>query len=201
MTHNPDKTPETKQDAYERIVNSGDDITLRKRVAAEISKQPGTTPELADRISGRSRNTIRPRVNELVRMGCVKRQGTRPTSGGNEAFIHHLTPLGDQYLLGECDPDPEPPLSELATAVVDAARQTLASAGTDTDTDRDTDTDMDALRAAVEKHDREKQRRNPQWSPPVTVSDKSGGGLSPEEREQIREDPVLTLADIEGESV
>lgn len=205
-TDNTDGTPRTKADAYRAVLDRGEDVTLRKQVAAHIAKDPATTPELAARLSGRSKNAIRPRVNELLRMGCVRREGTRTTASGHEAFVHHITTTGQRYLAGECDPDPDPPLSELAVDVVDVARRVVAGQA-----------DTDDLHTAVARYDGAKQRRNPDWQPPVTLTtmtddtsntddDSTDGGddipaeLTREEYEQIQADPVLTVGDVVGGS-
>jgi len=195
-----DDTPRTTADAYRQVLDRGEDVTLRKRVAAHIAKEPATTPELAARLAGRSKNAVRPRVNELVRMGCVRREGTRTTDSGHEAFVHHITDTGQRYLAGECDPDPAPPLSELAVDVVDVARRVVADAVA-----------TDALADAVAEYDTAKHRRNPDWAPPIhhdTMTDTTDtdddstdipDGLTAEEYEQIQADPVLTVADVVGD--
>lgn len=185
-----DDAPTTTTDAYRSILDGGEDATLRRQVAAQIATASGTTPDIAGRFEERSKNAIRPRVNELVRMGCVKREGTETTAAGNDAFIHHITSRGERYLRGEIDPDPKPPLSELATDVVDATRAFLSGG-----------CGRDELEVAVQRHDAAKQHRNPNWQPP-TVSVETDGDeeipaeLTKDEYEQIKADPVLEVSDV-----
>ena len=84
-------TPQTKTDAYKRVKESGEDVSLREKVAASIADKPATTSELSDRFPEHSSNALRPRVDELLRMGCVKRSDTRINPSGHEAYIHHLS--------------------------------------------------------------------------------------------------------------
>ena len=186
------ETPQTKRDSYEAIKNAGDDVTLRKRVAATIAMQPATTAELADRWPDRSANAIRPRVNELIRMGCVERRGTRENPSGHDAYIHHITPKGKRYLRNEIDPEPDPTLTELQSTVVDVARSYCHG-----------DASKDELEQAVKNHDGAKLRREPDWNPPYVPDSerKETDGLdhlTEEEIEQIENDPVLELSDFRG---
>lgn len=148
-------TQPTSLTAFEELREEDEDVSLRKQVAAEIAANPATNEELYQRIENRSRSSIRPRVNELVRMGCVKREGTRETMSGNDAYVHHITDKGRDYLEGEVDPDPLPPLSQVQTKVVQIARQVVYGS-----------TDQETLESAVLKHDALKRRRDPDWSPP-----------------------------------
>lgn len=146
-------TPQTSIDAYEEVLDAGDDVTLRRRVAAALADEPMTTNELVRRFDEGS-NAIRPRVNELVRMGCVERDGKRRNPSGHMAYVHHLTPTGRRYVRGEVEPEPDPPVSELKTKVVEVSRAYLAG-----------DVDRDILRLAVERHDDMRRRADPEWVP------------------------------------
>ena len=181
-------TPHTKVESYKSIKEAGDDVSLRRKVAAEIAVNPTTTSELSDRFPEHSSNALRPRVNELIRMGCVERSGTRTNPSGHEAYVHHITAKGERYLAGEIEPEPNPPLSELKGEVVDIARSYLEGEAT-----------KDALETVVNDHDSAKIRREPNWVPPhtETVSEQSEGGLTEEERKQIENDPVLSVSDFE----
>lgn len=160
-THdNTDSAPATKRESYRQIKDNDEDKSLRRRVAAAIALEPATTSELSGRFAERSANAIRPRVNELLRMGCVERTGTKENPSGHEAYIHELTPTGRRYLEGEVDPDPTPPLSELKTDVVDVARAYCAGLA-----------DESELSEAVKSHDGVKLRRNPDWSPPQVLGE------------------------------
>ena len=177
-------TPETKREAYKQIKASCADVSLRKKVAASIAEEPATTSELSDRFPKHSSNALRPRVDELRRMGCVERSGTRTNPSGHEAYLHHLTNTGEQYLRGEIDPDPGPTLSELKTEVVDVARAVVHG-----------DAPIDALEPVVQNHDAEKLDSEPDWTPPYDMTDDTDDGLTDEERERIKNDPVLELSD------
>lgn len=145
-------TPQTKIDAYQDILDSGEADTKRRAVAAALAKDSMTNHELAE-VLPLSKNTIRPRVNELLRMHCAYREGTRTNPSGNEAAVTHLNEKGRRYLRGEIDPEPDPPLAEIRRKAVDAARDFLAG-----------DIDEGVLRAVVEHHDRVKRRFEPEWS-------------------------------------
>ena len=183
-------TPDTKREAYKRVKASGEDVSLREKVAASIADEPATTSELSDRFPEHSSNALRPRVDELRRMGCIERSGTRTNPSGHEAYVHYLTTTGERYLRGEVDPDPGPTLSELKTEVVDAARAVVHE-----------DAPIDALETLVEKHDAEKLVREPDWTPPYDMTDTddtndtNDDGLTDEERERIENDPVLEVSD------
>lgn len=207
-----DDTPTTRTHSYQELTDDGEDVSLRRQVAQALADAPATTAELAGRFEERSANAIRPRVNELIRMDCVERDGTRENPSGHAAYVHHLTPTGERYLAGEVDPDPAPPLVDLAADVVDAARAFCAGA-----------VDADALKRAVKAHDGVKLRRDPEWSPEY-VLDSDGGrqatadggevveevsydemddggdeipeGLTREEYEAIQDDPVLEVSDV-----
>lgn len=122
MTEN---VPETKIDAYQETKDSGEDVTLRREVAQELSVAPMTVHQLTKKFPERSKNAIRPRVNELLRMGCVKRNGKRTNPSGNEAYVHHITHLGERYAQGKVDPDPKPPVAELRREALETAREFL----------------------------------------------------------------------------
>ena len=183
-------TPQTKTDAYKRVKESGEDVSLREKVAASIAEEPATTSELSDRFPEHSSNALRPRVDELLRMRCIERSGTRTNPSGHEAYVHHLTNTGERYLRGEADPDPGPTLSELKTEVVDAARAVVHE-----------DAPIDALETVVQNHDAEKLAREPDWTPPYDMTDTNDtndtndDGLTEEERERIENDPVLQVSD------
>jgi len=182
-------TPQTKADAYERVKESGEDVSLRVKIAASIADEPATTSELADRFPDHSANATRPRVNELLRMGCVERSGTRTNPSGHEAYVHHLTTTGERYLRGNVDPEPGPTLSELKTDVVTVARAVVNG-----------DASEAALAEVVNDHDATKLARDPDWIPPydMTDDDTDDDGLTDEERERIKADPVLELSDFIG---
>lgn len=185
-------TPQTKADAYERVTASGEDVSLRVKIAASIADEPATTSELADRFPDHSANATRPRVDELLRMGCVERSGTRTNPSGHDAYVHHLTARGEAYLRGEVDPDPGPTLSELKTDVVDVARAVVND-----------DAPVAALEQVVNDHDATKLTRDPDWTPPYSMTDDTDtddDGLTEEERERIKADPVLELSDFEEEA-
>jgi len=183
-------TPRTKLEAYRAIKEAGEDISLRRKVAASIAQDPATTSELADRFDEHSSNALRPRVDELMRMGCVTRDGTRTNPSGHEAYVHHLTATGDRYLRGEADPDPGPTLSELKTEVVDMARAVVND-----------DASTDALETVIQNHDAAKLTRDPHWTPPYDMTDDTDdtATLTDEERERIENDPVLTVDDVLAE--
>ncbi len=145
---------DTRRSAFKSVKEAGEDITLRRRVANALSATPMTTHELAKEIPDHGKNAIRPRVNELVRMGCVKREGTQTNPSGHEAYVHRLTALGRDWLRGVAEPDPDPPLADLRRKVVEVAR--AYSRG---------DCDRDILQLAVERHDAVKQDMDPEWSP------------------------------------
>jgi hypothetical protein len=190
-------TPKTKTDAYKQIKEAGEDVSLRKKVAASIADAPATTSGLSDRFPEHTSNALRPRVDELLRMGCVERSGTRTNPSGHDAYVHHLTTTGERYLRDEVDPDPGPTLSELKTEVVDAARAVVHG-----------DASPDALETVVNDHDAAKLSRDPEWTPPydMTDTDRDDGtdtdtdenvdkGLTDEQREKIKNDPVLEISD------
>jgi len=188
MSTHTDTTPETKRDSFRAIKEAGDDVALRKKVAAAIALEPATTSELADRFAEHSSNATRPRVNELIRMGCVERSGTRTNPSGHEAYVHHITDTGERYLRGECDPDPNPTLSELKSEVVKTARAFCAGAS-----------NRDRLEQAITAHDGAKIRRDPEWHPPHELAQQTE--LTAAERDRIKNDPVLELEDFETRGV
>jgi hypothetical protein len=179
------KTPQTKTDAYKHVKESGEDVSLRRKVAASIAQDPATTSELSDRFPEHSSNALRPRVNELLRMRCVERSGTRTNPSGHEAYVHVLTARGERYIRGEIDPDPRPTLSELKSDVVTVARAVVNG-----------DAQEAALETVVNDHDAAKLARDPDWTPPYTMTnDDTDDELTEKEREQIKNDPVLELSD------
>lgn len=144
-------TEPTKKEAYQELKASGEDLSLQKEVAKTIAEVgPMTTHEIAGEFPSREKNGIRPRVTELVQMGCLRREGTRMNPSGNEAAVHHLTSLGWSYLLGRADPDPKPSVSELQTQAVDVARQYLRE-----------EVNRAELAMAVERVDEMKSRMDP----------------------------------------
>jgi len=145
-------TPQTKADAYREVKEAGDDVALRRRIAAALTDRGMTTHEVAAAFPDHSKNAIRPRLNELLRMGCVRRADTRTNPSGHEAYVHELTAEGYRYAAGDADPDPDPTLAEHRKRVVDVARKVATG-----------DVDRDILRLAVEKHDRAKRRSDPEW--------------------------------------
>jgi len=147
-------TPETKAESYRQTVEEGEDVSLRRRVAGAIAGEPRTTHELTEEFEDRSANAIRPRVNELIRMGCVDRTDTRENPSGHEAYVHEITEAGLEYLDREIDPDPGPPISELKTQVLDRAREYVNGVTT-----------KDRLEQAVEAHDAVRKHREPGWEP------------------------------------
>ena len=141
--------PKTKLESYQTTKDDETDTSLRYQVALELFQNGSqTTHELTQAFEDRSKNAIRPRVNELLRMRCVKREGTRQNPSGHDAAVHHITTRGIQYLRGQVEPEPGPTLSELKTEVVDVARKVVAG-----------DADFDILQLAIEKYDQEKERR------------------------------------------
>lgn len=175
-----DSTPQTTRKSYQHIRDSRDDVALRKRVAAQIAVSPSTTMEATQALTDASRNAVRPRINELIRMGCVKREGKRENPSGKDAYVHHLTDTGERYLAGEIDPEPNPPLSELQADVVEIARAFCAGEATENE-----------LQERVETHDDMKAKRNPEWEQPHTT------GLTDEQLRKIENDPVLERSDFE----
>lgn len=180
-------TPQTKTEAYKHVKESGEDVSLRRKVAASIADEPATTSELSDRFPEHSSNALRPRVDELLRMGCVERSGTRTNPSGHDAYVHHLTNTGARYLRGEVNPEPGPTLSELKTEVVDMARAVVHG-----------DAPADALETVVNDHDATKLTRDPDWNPPYSMTgdtDDTEPELTDEQREKIEADPVLEVSD------
>lgn len=147
-----DTTPQTKAEAYREVKKAGDDVALRRRIAAALTGGGRTTHELTTEFD-HSKNAIRPRLNELLRMGCVRRTDTRTNPSGHEAYVHELTTQGYRYAAGEIDPDPAPPLAEHRKRVVKVARAVCRG-----------EADRDILQLAVERHDAAKRRADPEWN-------------------------------------
>ncbi len=147
------ETPPTKRQAYQDVKDAGEDVSLRRHVAAKLREQPDTTSGLVDRFPEHSSNAIRPRVNELLRMGCVERDGKRENPSGHEAYVHHITEKGERYLTGDVDPDPGATVAEQAKRVVAVARNVVAG-----------NADSDDLEAAVREHDQTKARLDPDFT-------------------------------------
>jgi len=184
-----DQTPQTSHDSYRAIRDTAADAGLRKRVCAAIALEPSTTKETKQALGDASLNAVRPRINELIRMGCVRREGKRENPSGMDAYIHHVTPTGKAYLEGDVDPEVAPPLSELQRNVVEVARAFCAG-----------DVEQATLRDAVSEHDTIKKQRNPEWTPMTTETNTdtpSIDDLTDEQIEQIKADPVLQLSDFE----
>jgi len=182
LEHHTDTTPQTTRQSYQHIRDTSEDVALRKRVCAAIALEASTTMETTQTLEDASRNAVRPRINELIRMGCIKREGKRTNPSGMDAYVHHVTPTGESYLAGDVDPTPNPPLSELQAEVVETARAMCAGQATTED-----------LQEQVERHDSAKQKRNPEWEPPHTFD----SGLTDEKLAKIEADPVLELSDFE----
>lgn len=142
--------PKTKLDAYQDLKDSGEDVSLRQAVAKELSEEPMTVLELTEKFPDHGRNAIRPRVTELVRMGCVRREGTRTNPSGNEAYVHHITSLGEKYAQGQVDPDLKPSVSELQRKALDVVREFLRDEASRTD-----------VAIAVDRVDAMQERMNP----------------------------------------
>lgn len=141
----------TRTDAYQTVTDTDEDVSLRRQVATVVELHgPLTTQEIAQQFPERSLNAIRPRVNELVRMGCVERKGRKENPSGHEAYLHHLTDTGREYVAGHINPDPEPPIAELQRMVVKAARDYING-----------EIDPFILRTTVERHDRVKRQMDP----------------------------------------
>ena len=144
MTH---ATTDTSRAAYADTRATGTDVSLREQIAASLKANPATTHELGERFPERSANAIRPRVNELLRMKCIERRGTRENPSGHAAAVHHLTDLGRAYLRGEADPEPGPTLAERKSDVLRVARAYVEGR-----------CDRDVLRCAVESYDAAAER-------------------------------------------
>jgi len=182
-----DRTPQTSHDSYQAIRDNGDDSVLKKRVCAAIALSPSTTKETKQSLGDTSLNAVRPRINELIRMGCIEREGKRENPSGMDAYIHHVTPTGKAYLAGDVDPEVAPPLSELQRNVVDVARAFCAG-----------DVSQEALADAVSEHDTIKKQRTPEWTPMTTETNTDDSTeLTDGQREKIKADPVLQLSDFE----
>jgi len=147
---NKAESPQTKIDAYQALLDSGEDLSLRREVAIRLMDSPATTHELTQDFPERSANAIRPRVNELLRMGCVRRTDTRMNPSGNDAFVHELTRKGELYAQGDIDPSLPPTLASRKQAVVEAAREHIQ------------ESDIEGLVAAVVEHDELAKRMDPE---------------------------------------
>lgn len=147
-------TPSTSKEAYQQVLDEGEDVILRRRVAAALGDGSKTTHEIIQQFPEKSANAIRPRVNELIRMGCVERLGTRTNPSGHDAYVNHLTSRGERYALGEIEPTPSPPIAELKKEVVDTARAFLRGEAPEED-----------LRYAIMEHDDAKRRMDPGFDP------------------------------------
>lgn len=148
------ETPETSKTAFKEVINDNENVIIRQRVAAAIADQPATTDEITKKFPNRGKNTIRPRINELIRMGCVSREGKKTNESGKEAYVNHITQTGIEYVHGNADPDLEPPIAELADDVVSFTREYING-----------NVDEKALKSVLERHDEAKMRRKPEWNP------------------------------------
>ena len=205
---------DTSRKAYREILENGTDVSLRKQVCAYIAGEPSTTHELSQAFPDNSQNAVRPRVDELLRMGCIIREGKRTNPSGHEAYVHHITETGHDYLKGKIDPPVEPPLSEYQAHVVDFARKVCKDEAW-----------LPRLVSAIEHHDNAKHRRNPEWTSEfvdettetmepneTTETDETSStvetdedtetektdesrSLTEEELERIDNDPVLEVSD------
>jgi len=191
------RTADTSRKAYQKILEDGIDVSLRKQVCAHLAAEPSTTHELSQAFPDRSQNAIRPRVDELIRMGCVIREGKRENPSGHEAYIHHVTETGEDYLAGVIDPTPLPTMSELEGVVVVTARAFLAGHMSESE-----------LKETVVTHDTAKHRRNPEWVSDFvetkhmnetdnTDETTSKEELTDEQIEKIKNDPFLELSDFQ----
>ena len=193
-----DRTADTSKQAYKEILENGTDASLRKQVCAYIAGEPSTTHELSKAFPDRSQNAIRPRVDELIRMGCIIREGKRENPSGHEAYVHHITETGHDYLKGKIDPKPLPRLTELEGVVVVTARAFLAGHMSESE-----------LKETVVTHDTAKHRRNPEWQSEFVDetqhmsetenTDETEGieELTDEQIEKIKNDPFLELSDFQ----
>ena len=145
---------ETSIAAYQEVKEAGEDASLRRRVASALFREPMTNHQLLQKFPEHSANAIRPRVNELVRMGCVEREGKRRNPSGHEAYVHRLTTRGVRYLSRELTPEPGPTISELQSEVVDTAREVVSGSA-----------ELDELRMALLDHDDAKRQMDPDWAP------------------------------------
>ena len=189
---------DTSRQAYREILENGTDVSLRKQVCAYLAAEPSTTHELSQAFPDRSQNALRPRVDELLRMGCIIREGKRENPSGHEAYVHHVTETGHDYLKGKIDPKPKPPLSELQGRVVDIARLVCKVQAS-----------RQSLIEAVQAHDTAKHRRNPEWtsefvdetqhmSETENTNETDGTEeLTDEQIEKIENDPFLELSDFQ----
>lgn len=151
MRKDPQQT-RTSVEAYRDLMNNEEDTILRKRVCAAIAIEPQTINEVTERFEDRSANSIRPRINELLLMGCVTRQDTRANPSGHAAYIHRVTPLGTKYLNGTADPDQAKRVSAHESEVVSVARQFTRGEATE-----------EELTQHLLQHDAAKERMNPDW--------------------------------------
>jgi len=188
---------DTSRKAYRKILEDGIDVSLRKQVCAYLAAEPSTTHELSQAFPERSQNAIRPRVDELIRMGCIIREGKRENPSGHKAYIHHVTETGHDYLAGKIDPNPLPTMSELEGVVVVTARAFLAGHMSESE-----------LKETVVTHDTAKHRRNPEWQSEFvetkhmnetdnTDETTSKEELTDEQIEKIKNDPFLELSDFQ----
>lgn len=145
------ETTDTSLAAYEHVRDTGEDVSLRRQVARAIAAEPATIQEVSNRFPEHSLNAVRPRINELVRMGVVERRGKRENPSGHAAYVHHVTDDGERYLRGEIDPEPDPPLAEVRRRVVDAARDYC-----------DGRVDGQILQAVVDRHDKLQRKLDPE---------------------------------------
>jgi len=177
-------TPDTKRDAYQATKDSGDDVSLRRQVAAALADQPDTTAGLSDRFPEHSANAIRPRVNELLRMQCVERDGKRENVSGHEAYLHHLTKKGERYLDGEIDPEPGATVAQEAKHVVAVARQVATE-----------NAPVEQLTEAVRSHDETKASMDPEFESELLADENDMTELSELESPRVAIRQVVENAD------
>jgi len=146
--------PETKKESYKEMVESGDDAVNRKRVAAALTMDPMTIEEATAQFDDIVRNNVRPRLYELVKMGCAVREGKRENVSGHDAYVHHITEKGRRYLRGEINPDVPDSLAEVKGEIVETLRR-----------HRNGEATWDAVEQLLLKHDEMKGCLEPDFNP------------------------------------
>ena len=121
------RTPETQRDAYKRYSDSGEKLTMRRKVAIELMQADnGLTGEEAAQLFPESKATsVQPRLTYLVRAGGARRQGRRKNeASGEPAMVHYITEKGEKFARGEVSLPEEPPkMIDRKNKVVDIARK------------------------------------------------------------------------------
>lgn len=117
--------PETSNDAYQTLLDRGEDETLRERVLRVLLAEPSTAKQVRKRLpERRSMNSVRPRINELLRMGLVFRTGKRKNPSGHDAYVYDAVRVrARKYLAGEYDPELLPTRSSLQDDLEEAVRE------------------------------------------------------------------------------